>query len=132
MQHPIPAAIALRAFYLKLARRKREQVRRHGLCFRIAYPHTVSVFFMERFLGVRYRLPFLRNNKFEGKTRLQIRLVEAGKCQVRARRHKERIHEVWIAIQRSITRSEDDLDSVTFRREFGAWDDDVILDQPEM
>src|SRR5437667_3797317 len=132
MEHPIPAAVTLRAFYLKLAGRKREQVRRNGLCFRVTNPHTINGFFMKGFFGVRYSLPFLRNSKFEIKTRLQIRLVKAGKRQVSARRHKQRVHEVRTAVQRSITRTEDDLDSVFLGRKLGAWDNDVILDQTKM
>ena len=46
MQHPIPASIALGGFHLKLARRKREQVCRNGLGFRVTNPHTVTGLFV--------------------------------------------------------------------------------------
>ena len=132
MQHPVPASVAFRGLDLESAGGKGEQVGRNRLGFRVASPHTVAQLLAESFFGIRYGLPVFRNSQLKGKTGLQIRLIEARKCKMRSSRNEKGVHEIRTAIERSVTGAETDLDRIVFRRKLGAWDDDVIFDQPEM
>ena len=52
--------------------------------------------------AVGQRLPARRDLERQRVSRLQIRLIEAGKRQPRARRHEQRVHELRIAIERRV------------------------------
>ena len=54
---------------------------------------------MEGFSGVRYCLPIRGNCQLESEARLQVGLIEAGKCKMRPGRHEQGIHEVGTAIE---------------------------------
>src|SRR5262245_35233079 len=132
MQHPVPASVAFAGLDLESAGGKGEQVRRNRLGFRVASPHTVARLLAESFFGIRYGLPVFRNSQLKGKASLQIRLIEARKCKVRSGRNEKGVHEISTASERSVTGAKADLDGILFRRKLGAWDNNVIFDQPEM
>src|SRR4029077_15766315 len=68
----------------------------------------------------------------ERETRLEVRLIEAGKREMRPRGHKQRVHKVRIPIERRVARAEADLDDIVFRREFCRWNEDVVFDEAKM
>ena len=68
------------------------------------------------------------NIQLERAARLQVRLIETWKRQMRSRRHEQRVHEFRIAIERRVSGAEIDFDSVALGGDFLFRNDDVVFD----
>ena len=92
---------------------KRKQIGRQRLRFREADRTCGRRALVRVDLGaVGERLPAGGNVERQRVARLQIRLIEAGKGQPRARRHEQRVHEVRVAVERRVAGGERDRDLV--------------------
>src|SRR2546427_9148250 len=129
MEHAKHAAVALGGFHFELSCGESKDVGRDRLGFGIANADTITGRFVKGLSAVGDGLPVRGNRQLESEAGLQIRLIEAGKSEVRARRDEKRIHEIGIAIQGCIACPESDFDGVLAEREFFLRDDDVIPDE---
>ena len=112
MEHTIYSALALGGLELKLARGEGEEIRRDRLGFSVLDSNPIAGSFTRSLRAVCNRLPVGGNRQLQGVARLQIRLIKARKCEMRAGRDKQRVHEIRIAIQWGISGTEHDLDRV--------------------
>ena len=132
MEHPVGAPVALGGFHLKCSGGKREQVGRNRLGFRVTDANPISLRLPGYLRPVGDCFPTGRNHQLQRVPRLEVRLVEARKCKMRSCRHEQRIHELRVPVEGCIAGPKDDLHGVLAGDEFVRWNDDVIVDSPEL
>src|SRR5690349_477405 len=86
---------------------------------------------MKSLFPVRDGAPSCGHAEFEGEARLQVRLVKARECGVRAGGYEQRVYELRVAVERGVARPEIDFDCVVTRDHFLFRNDDVIRNGSE-
>lgn len=104
VEHPESPPIPNRCFHLKFPRSERKQISGKRLRLRKA-DRTPSTRRRPSRLGtIRGSLPARRNVQRQRVLRLQTRLIKTGKRIMRPSRHKQRVQEIVIAVERLIPR----------------------------
>jgi len=128
MEHAHLAAIAHRSLDGELACDESEEIRRQRPGLAESHAHAIRALLAAGLRRVRDRLPPARDIERQRVARLDVRLIEAGKGQMSARRDKKCVEEIVVAVQRLVSRGKFDGNAVLTGAGCVSGDNEVVLD----